>query len=385
MRAVVALLAVSGMITIDQRDGSRTDIEAPSAAVSADGRLIAFATYGRLAQGDTDDRSDVYVLDRASGQVMLESVDEDQAAVQSDARFPVMSGDGRTLVYERNGQLIVRDRAGGTVGSLGAGRQPAISRDGSLVAFTSARTDAAPVPDANGAGEDVYLLDRSRGAVARLSVDSAGTQHATGESFSPSMSSDGRFVAFVSTAALDRAASVDRLQVFVRDTRSGTTKRIAEGWDPSISGDGRFVAYVAYGAHRAVNRRSPRLIYVADGETGQTQLISGDAENRPANGSSANPVISSDGRFVAFQSDASNLLRPGRAEDFNLLSDVFLFDRSAGVMLRVSTDEANCWIEPSGGPAIDPSASVIVFTSKHPTGPGDGSDDYDLYVASLSR
>jgi len=384
MRAVVALLAVSGMITIDQRDASRTDIEAPSVTVSADGRLVAFATYGRLTEDDTDDHSDVYVLDRTSGRLMLESGDEKQAPVQSDARFPVMSGDGRTLVYERNGQLSVRDRAGGTVGSLGTGRQPTISHDGSLIAFTSARTDAAQ-PDTNGAGEDIYLLDRSRGEVARLSVDSSGTQHASGESFSPSMSSDGRFVAFVSTAALDGAATGDRLQVFVRDTRSATTKRIAEGWDPAISGDGRFVAYVAYGAHRNANRRSPRLVYVADRVTGQSQLISGDVDNRPANGSSSNPVISSDGRFVAFQSDASNLLRPGRAEDFNLLSDVFLFDRSAGVMLRVSTDEANCWIEASGGPAIDGSASVVAFSSKHPTGPGDGSDDYDLYVASLSR
>ena len=384
MRAIVALLAVSGMITIDQHDASRTDIEAPSATVTADGRLVAFATYVRLTQDDTDHRSDVYVLDRPSGRVTLESDDEALALAKSDARYPVISGDGRTLVYERNGQLVFRDRASSATGSLGAGRQPSVSHDGSLVAFTSGRTDATPDGDANGVGEDVYLLDRSGGEVARISVDSEGRQPRVGESFSPSMSFDGRFVAFVSTAALDGPAA-DRLHVFVRDRFTGRTTRIVEGWDPALSGDGRTVAYVAYGAGQGQKRRAPRQVHVADRETRQTQLISRAPENRPANGSSGNPVVSADGRFVAFQSDASNLVPAGQADDFNLLPDVFLFDRAAGVMRRISTDQATCWIEASGGPALDGSGSVLAFSSKHPTGPQDAGDDYDLYVASLSR
>ena len=384
MKTGIALLAVFGMFTIDQRDASPTDFDAPSATVTMDGRLVAFATYARLRQDDTDDRSDVYILDRTSNRVTLESDADGLASVPSDAKGPVISGDGRTLVYELNGQLIVRDRTTGIARAVAGGRQPSISHDGSLIAFASQRTDIAAGLDENGSGEDIYLLDRSRGEVDRISVDAGGRQQAAGESFSPSISSDGLFVAFVSTAALD-GARTDRLQVFVRDRRAGTTKRIAEGWDPAISGDGRSVAYVAYSGRGALNRRSPRLVYVADRETGQAQLISRDVENRPANGSSGNPVISSDGRYVAFESDASNLVAPGRAEDFNLLSDVFLFDRAAGVMLRISTDEASCWIEGSSRPALDGSASVLVFSSKHPTGVGDDSNDYDLYLASLSR
>jgi Tol biopolymer transport system component len=378
MPVAVVLLALHAMITVDQRDASRNDVDPPSAAIAADGRFVAFTTYLPLAPDDTDERSDVYVLDRASGRLTFESQDGSQAR-GADAWSPAISGDGRTLVYVLNGRLVVRDRASGATRAIAAGRQPSISYDGTLIAFTSGATDVVPGADANGPQEDIYLLDRETDQVHRISVDTAGSQAVAGESVSPSITADGRFVAFVSWAPLDGAGG-NRAQVFVRDTELGTTRRIANGWDPSISGNGRHVAYVAHG-----NRRTQTEVHVVDLETGHTQLISRDGKGQPANGPSANPVLSGDGRFVAFQSEASNLVPREGAEDFNLLPDVFLFDRETGGMRRISTDETNCWMEASGGPTIDASGSVVAFASKHPTGAADEQNDFDLYIASVPR
>ena len=85
-------------------------------------------------------------------------------------------------------------------------------------------------------------------------------------------------------------------------------------------------------------------------DTGATRVITNSVRRGLANGASAKPKMSSDGRFVAFQSEASDLVA---AEDFNLLWDVFVFDRTTGAMSRVSGDPDEAWMEPSGGPSID--------------------------------
>jgi hypothetical protein len=92
--------------------------------------------------------------------------------------------------------------------------------------------------------------------------------------------------------------------------------------------------------------------------------------------------VSSDGRFVAFQSEASDLVA---AEDFNLLWDVFVFDVTTGAITRVSGDPGEVWMEPSGGPSIDGRGTVVAFSSRHPTDASDKKNDFDLYVATVSN
>jgi hypothetical protein len=84
---------------------------------------------------------------------------------------------------------------------------------------------------------------------------------------------------------------------------------------------------------------------------------------------------------VAFQSEASDLVA---GEDFNLLWDVFVFDRTTGAMTRVSGDPGEVWMEPSGGPSIDGRGSVVAFSSRHPTDASDKKNDFDLYVATVT-
>jgi Tol biopolymer transport system component len=163
--------------------------------------------------------------------------------------------------------------------------------------------------------------------------------------------------------------------VFVRDTSLNVTRLVGEGWNPSLSGDGRLVAFV-----RRVNEVAQ--IYVTDLESGDTRIITASARRGPANGASGQPKMSADGRFVAFQSAASDLVA---SDDFNLLPDVFVFDRTTGTAIRVSGDADEAWMEPSGGPSIDAHGSVIAFSSRHPTGASDKRNDFDLYVATLLR
>ena len=90
--------------------------------------------------------------------------------------------------------------------------------------------------------------------------------------------------------------------------------------------------------------------------------------------------MSSNGRFVAFQSEASDLVA---VEDFNLLWDVFVLDRTTNAITRLSGDREEAWMEPSSGPSIDATGSVVAFSSRHPTDASDKRNDFDLYVATV--
>src|SRR3954453_4159686 len=108
------------LLTVPQADSWRFPTSPAPASVSADGRYIALSSYARLVPADTDARADIYVLDRISGAVSLESVTADGHPLTGDSTCPRLSGDGRYLVFEtvvvtRDGRLdtdiVFRDRA----------------------------------------------------------------------------------------------------------------------------------------------------------------------------------------------------------------------------------------------------------------------------------
>ncbi len=346
MRGITVALALSSMLTVEQRDTRRAHLDPPSAAVSADGRYVAFTTFSQLAPADADDHRDVYVLDRVTHRVTLESLPRDRHQ-SSDSSHPAMSGDGRFLVYESGSQITIRDRREDFTRVLGEGRQPSISQDGSIAAFTS---DTA---------KDILLLNTDSGMLGSLGAAKTLSGAAP---VGPSLNLDGRYLAF---------SAIGSIYVHDRDTQ--TTERIADGWDPSISADGRYVAFVA----RVGKLRN---VFLIDRTTGKMEVISRSVKNRAGNGASLNPAISADGRFVAFQSEASNLVE---SEDFNLLWDVFVFDRERTTTVRVSGDPDAGWMEPSGGPALDASGGIVAFSSRHPTDVSDKKNDFDLFVASV--
>jgi uncharacterized repeat protein (TIGR01451 family) len=316
-------------------------------AISADGRFVAFQSAAdNLVAGDTNGKLDVFVHDRGTHQTTR--VSEDSAGAQGNGHSggPSISADGRFVAFESlasnlvagdtNGEvdIFVHDRvtrqttrvslsSTGTEGSNGyyGSRSPAISADGRCVAFQSDASNLV-ADDTNGV-PDIFVRDRSTGQTTRVSVDSAGAQ-SNQYSYSPAISANGRYVAFVSSS-----------HIFVHDWGTHQTTRVSVDsagnpgngpsyWAPSISADGRFVAFDSAADNLVAGDTNERPdVFVHDRGTHRTTRVSMDSAGAQSNGWSYNPAISADGRWVAFQSDASNLV----AGDTNGKLDVFVRDR----------------------------------------------------------
>lgn len=214
--------------------------------------------------------------------------------------------------------------------SNGPSNDAAISADGRFVAFAS---DASSIVrrDTNGVW-DIFVHDRESGKTKRVSVSSDEVQ-GDGASFHPSISADGRFVAFVSLATnLVDDDTNGWHDILVRDRVLGTTEQVSLNSDgvggnlvsllPSISSDGRFVAFESNSTNLVDDDPNGTTtdIFVRDRMLGTTELVSVNSDGVEANGESREPSISADGRFVAFASDASNLA----ADDTNYTLDIFV-------------------------------------------------------------
>ncbi|MEN6402818.1 MAG: calcium-binding protein, partial [Armatimonadia bacterium] len=220
-------------------------------------------------------------------------------------------------------------------------RYPVISSDGRYVAFESWAGNLV-AGDTNG-GWDVFRHDRTTGQTMRLSVTAAGTQ-VFAPSYDPSMTADGQYVAFMSTAQ-DLVANDNNWlnDIFLRSCLSGSISLISvatsgeqgndDSSEPSISADGRYVAFTSLSTNLVnADTAVPGQVYVRDLVGHTTTRVSVSSAGVAGNGWSHVPSISPDGRYVAFQSEATNLV-PG---DTNGKWDIFVHDRSTGITSRVS-------------------------------------------------
>ncbi|MEK6274485.1 MAG: PASTA domain-containing protein [Actinomycetota bacterium] len=360
--------------------------------INADGRYSAFySDASNLVIGDSNSSRDVFLHDHLTGETTRMSVDSSGVEGNADSFAPSISGDGRFVAFssaasnlvagDANGanDIFVRDRqtpmttrvsvALGGAEANGGNYGPSISADGRYVAFVSDASNL--VPDDTNAIRDVFVFDRQTATTTRASVDSAGVQ-ANVDTFTPALSADGRFVAFTSFAnnlvPMDLNESSD---VFVRDLQAGTTTRASEflgGFEadfdnlrPAISADGRFVAFDSNASNLAWGDTNDAFdVFVKDRLTDILTLVSVDDSGALANGDSVRPSISADGRLVVFYSEAANLV-PG---DTNGAADVMLHDRRSGATKRVSVvgggREAN---GDSLRPALSADGRYVVFES----------------------
>jgi len=263
---------------------------------------------------------------------------------------------------------------------------PTLSADGRFVAFGSDATNLVP-GDTNGVS-DAFVYDRLSGTTERVSVSSTGAQ-ADDDSFAgffaPAVSADGRFVAFSSDATnLVPGDTNDQTDVFVRDRCltngvsvagcTAKTQRVsvsssgAQGsgrsLSPTLSADGRFVAFASEADDLVVGDTNEAFdVFVNDRMTGMTERVSVDSTGAQANAASLEhfcPALSADGRFVAFESDATNLV----PVDTNGVTDVFVHDRLTATTDRVSVDSAGAQAnDGSNFPAISADGSVVAFVS----------------------
>lgn len=248
-----------------------------------------------------------------------------------------------------------------------------LSRDGRFVAFVSNATSLVAV-DTNGF-TDVYLRDRQRGTTERLSLAHDGSEP-DGHSSSVSVNGDGRYIAFVSSATnLVPGVTDGAPHLFVHDRQLRTTEVIDVANDgtllgassPSISADGLHVAFVA-----SDQSFSGGHVYVRDRSTNTTELVTASA-----NGVSRYASLSADGRFVAFESDASNLVET----DNDGLPGVFLFDRDSKKIDHIAEVSNFSSIVEFTGPDVSGDGRFVAFTTgATDVVPGDTNGAMDVFV-----
>jgi hypothetical protein len=391
------------------------------AAISADGRFVAFDSYAsNLVAGDTNEEWDVFVRDRLLGTTERASVSSSGEQGNGDSGHHAsastywglsMSADGRFVAFmscasnlvpgDTNAapDVFVRDRdpdedgifdeGNGTterVSVSSSGEQatdysywPSIDADGRFVAFLSGAPNLVPF-DTNGY-EDVFVRDRLLGTTERVSVSVLGEQ-GNSPSYWPSISGDGRFVAFTSYASnlvpYDMNGNWD---VFVRDRHLETTERVSvsssggEGnnrsEDPAISLDGRFVAFMSTASNLVSDDTNWEWdVFVRDRQLGTTELVSISSCGEQGDMISSWPSISADGRFVAFHSGATNLV----PDDTNGYWDVFVRDRMASTTERISlsySGEQGDYDSHTYSPSISVDGRFVAFSSRANLVPGD--------------
>jgi Tol biopolymer transport system component len=366
-------------------------------------------------------------MTRASVTSAEEEADSDSyaAVISADGRYVAFASDASNLTENPNSpDAYVRDRLTGTTerADLGTGGlEPdsnvdppiAISPNGRYLAFYSQGTNL-DVAEIGG----VFVRDRQADTTERVSVTHNGIPMDPQENYGLAVSDDGRFVAFATyddTLVADDANFA--LDIFVRDrcVANGelvggctpSTERVSvdsnelEGSDDSCSGnydpidalnntsascvamsaDGRFVAFTS-GSELAPDDTNFTDVYVRDRLAGTTERVNLTSTGEESDNDAYEGVVSmsSDGRYVAFASDAENLV----PIDENLSTDVFVRDRLTGTTTRVSVSTTGAEQTDGGGcfaPAISANGRFVTFTCDGTElSPGDIENNADVYL-----
>ncbi|MBN1321446.1 MAG: PD40 domain-containing protein [Thermoleophilia bacterium] len=382
-------------------DGSQANDGGHEPSVMAGGLAVAFSSAAdNLVPGDTNKEQDVFVRDLVTKKTTRVSVPR---VGQADAwsEQPSLSPDGRCVAYcswagnlvrgdtNGTGDIFVYDRlfrtttrvslAASGAQSSEMSYQPSISTGGRHVVFSSSANLTGDGPQWAGG---VFLRDCLWRTTSRVCT-AASANGGDNESWSPSVSADGRYVGFLSFA--DNLVPDEGGGIFVRDRQPAMTSLVGPGWSddgPSISADGRYAAFSSYSATLVPgDTNGVPDVFVHDRTTGTTVRVSVDSSGSQANGASGGACISPDGRYVAFQSYASNLV-PG---DTNGLADIFVHDRSTGATTRISVDSAGVQANgSSSGANICSDGRCVAFGSEASNlVSGDANGVADVFVRDL--
>jgi len=415
--ARVTAACTSGIVT-----SPLGNFESFDPSTSSDGRYTAFwSAADDLVFGDLNSRYDVFVLDRQTCAIDRVSVSSGGVQGNNDSMHPSISADGRYVAFvssannlvasdTNNGpDIFVRDRQSNTtirasVSNTGAqatgtsgSAKPEISANGQFVAFFSFAANLV-TGDGNGT-PDVFVRDLVNLTTGRVSVATGGTEGLNGDTNTdrPSISDDGRYVAFASTMTNLVAGDTNNARdIFRHDRQTGTTIRVSvstagaetpnqqDSNSPSISADGRYVAFDSFATNLVTDDTDFNYdVFVRDVNTSTTTRVSLINQGGPpeafAWAQSVAPSISGDGRYVAFTSGAEDLV----AGDDNGWLDVFLHDRTTGITRRVSTSFDGIQGDFAAS-AVDISANglIVAYQSGASTViAGDGNFADDVFVA----
>ncbi len=386
---------VCGSTAAAQKSSARPQANGDSVrpSISADGRLIAFDSLAtNLSPHDTNRVTDVFVYDRVSDKMARVSVDSSGREGNAGSWFAQISGNGNYVAFmseatnlvpdDTNGvsDVFVHDRntsrttrisvsSNGKQGN-GATRQCAISMDGRYVTFVSTATNFV-AGDTNDSA-DVFLHDRKTNKTTRVSVDSTGAQGDAG-SGAPSISGDGTLIVFLSHATNLVSKDTNRQpDVFVYHTGTGKTIRVsvnsqgaqADGYsdNPTISADGRYVAFESWAENLVDGPRNGHPdVFLHNLIKHTTEQISARTGNVVGNGQSRFAGLSATGRYAIFESWTSNLI-PRKSD---IYTDLIVKDLQTGKMTRCGVDSSGTHANHDSGQAsLSGDGSLVVFASK---------------------
>lgn len=283
--------------------------------ISVDGRYVTFSSYSNnFVPIDSNGWPDIFLHDRATGETTRVSVDSEGNEASGDSY-------GRT----------------------------SISADGRYVVFWSFADNLVHL-DTNGQ-PDIFVHDRVTGQTTRVNVDSDGNEANDWTDDIAAISPDGRYIAFSSRANNLVAGDTNgRTDIFVHDHATGETTRVSvdsddnqgnhESYSPSFSADGRYVAFYSW-ANNLVSGDTNEAadIFVHDRDAGQIIRVSVDSDGNEANSDSGFPLISADGRRVVFESTATNLVPEDTYSNY-WATEIFVHGPLGGEPMEVSIDVA---------------------------------------------
>lgn len=339
-------------------------------AISRRGRCVAFESFAtNLVPGDLNGKLDIFIRDLGLQRTTRVSLSSLGAEANGRSEKPALSGDGRFVVFtsaatnlvpgdtNNRQDVFVHDRLLGitelvsisTAGGQGNhdSTKATISDDGRYCAFQSRATNLDPALTPPAAGT-IYLRDRVLLTTRMLALSPSG-QPASGGVQRPLVSGSGTHVAFMTHAwnivPGDTNSTTD---VFVTDLLSGITERVSLGpgstqleadcYLGSISFDGRFVGMISPSSLLIPGGSNGKYqAYARDRSSGQNYLMSQSLTGQHGLDDSFEVVTSDDGRFAAFESDATNLF-PG---DTNPARDLFLADVAGGTIFTYCTAKQN--------------------------------------------
>jgi hypothetical protein len=274
------------------------------------------------------------------------------------------------------------------IGTVGPGT---LSANGRFVVFMSSASNLAGV-----IGTHVYRHDRTNGATVLVDVAKAGGASSAG-SFMPSVSADGRFVAFASPSAdLVTGDTNGMMDVFLRDMNSGTTAMVsaAQTGAPAdkggslanvagsrlVSDDGRYVAFTSSATNLVATSNTKQQVYVKDMLSGVVTLASADATGAAGNDTSSAPSLAGNGHAVAFVSLAANFSPLSTSHT----SQVFVRDLELGTtsLESVTSTGAIFAAKPATSPALSFDGHYVVFETQAQLDPRDrdGAFTWDVYL-----
>lgn len=396
----------TGRNTLISRGSAIANGASGNAIISANGDYIVFTSAAsNLVTGDNNNRSDLFWVNRRTGEIRLVT-----PGANASSANPVISANGLIVAFTSTASnpaesqdVFVWNSADNSIVQIsrgeGVSEQPVMSEDGRYVAFISTASNLV-AEDTNGQ-RDVFVWDRNTNALTLVSRSTNGAL-SDGDSSEVSISSNGRKIAFTSTASNltdNPGADADGDEdVFVRDLDTNTTIHVsvnqsggystapqtgssagfnARAFNPVISGNGDFVVFTSdFDDLVTGDANGANDVFRRNLAAGTTQLVSvnrsGTASGSGTPGSdggtgggsgqgSSTPNITRDGRFVVFNSFSNDLA----AGDTNNALDVFVRDMLAEVTTLVSQnlDETNSGRGASFNPVISGNGSYIAFNS----------------------